>query len=181
MKNKIYILLTILLICCGCFKGNHQMVNKQKIQLQYDNCVTNIKNDTDDFQKIKKEVLSKIFVRYTNNERYCLFTYEQAEFIPQNNTENSMLYVIYPKNKENITELKNELNQYIQIINVYKINHKQQIYLKELINTYIDLLSEVEKIEINNENDKIYFYNNNITNENYMNLRNKIIELIYKE
>ena len=67
------------------------------------------------------------------------------------------------------------------MIDIYKINHEQQIYLKELINTYIDLLSEVEKIEVNNENDKIYFYDNNITNENYMQLRNKIIELVCQE
>ena len=92
-----------------------------------------------------------------------------------------MLHIIYPKNKEDIEILKNELNQYIQLIDVYKINHQQQVYLIELINTYIDLLFEVEKIEINDEYDKIYFYDNNVTNKNYMDLRNKIIELVYKE
>ena len=182
MKNKIYILLLItLLFISGCIREEKQTINNQQYQLQYDSCVTNIKENVDDFQKIKKEVLSKIFVRYTNNERYCLFTYEQVEFIPQDDTGDNMLHIIYPKNKENISELKNELNQYIQMIDIYKINHEQQIYLKELINTYIDLLSEVEKIEVNNENDKIYFYDNNITNENYMQLRNKIIELVCQE
>lgn len=182
MKNRIYILLLIpLLFMCGCVKKENQIDTEQVNQLQYNNYATNVKEETCDFQKIKKEVLSKIFVRYTNNERYCLFTYEQTEFIPLDDTGDNMLHIIYPKNKEDIEILKNELNQYIQLIDVYKINHKQQVYLIELINTYIDLLFEVEKIEINDKYDKIYFYDNNVTNENYMNLRNKIIQKIYQE
>lgn len=177
MKNRIYILLLIpLLFVCGCVKKENQIDTEQVNQLQYNNYVTNVKEETCEFENIKKEVISKIFIRYTNNERYCLFTYEQTEFIPLDDTGDNMLYIIYPKNKKDIEILKNELNQYIQLIDVYKINHQQQVYLIELINTYIDLLFEVEKLEINNEYDKIYFYDNNLSNVQYMELRNKIIQ-----
>ena len=92
-----------------------------------------------------------------------------------------MLHIIYPKSINEINKLKSEMVNYLGLIDTYKISHKEQIYLKEIVNIYINLLNEVSKITIKTEDDKIYFYDNNLSNVQYMELRNKIIQKIYQE
>lgn len=177
MKNKKYILILVLILI---FQGCSE-VDSNNYTLKYNNNVTYVKTETDDFNDIKKQLLSKIFIRYTNNERYCLFTYENTEFIQNNNSPDEMLHIIYPKSINEINKLKSEMVNYLDLIDTYKISHKEQIYLKEIVNIYINLLDEVSKITIKTEDDKIYFYDNNLSNVQYMELRNKIIQKIYQE